>query len=240
MIVLLHPLASGPDFWNGVRAHLPAQHLLSCDLAAATPAAGLGLTALTDAVATEITPYDDGDVTIVGVSLGVLVALDLSQRYPALVSRMVLADGVPIYPEPMQQMWRERATTARTVGITGLLEPTLRLWFSPATLTAGGPVLDAATRTFLAFDPLCYARQCEILEQADLRGAAEKVTVPTLVVCGTNDAPPFVEAARWFHRTIDHSELRWIDGGYHAAAMEFPAEFAGLVEGFLTRPLPAP
>ncbi|MGE0216571.1 alpha/beta fold hydrolase [Mycolicibacterium sp.] len=236
MIVFVHPLASGPRFWSGVRDRLPALATHAVDLAQvpARDEAERGLAALTDAVAEEIAATDDGAVTVVGVSLGALVALDLATRHPRLVQRLVLADSVPVYPGMMQQMWRQRADIARTEGIAGLLEPTLRLWFSPRFLDAGGPELDAVVQTFTAFDPLRYARHCEILAGVDLRARAHEVSVPTLVVCGTHDSDPFVEAARWFEQAIAGAQLAWVDGGHHAAALEFPDQFASLVYEFVS------
>ena len=42
-----------------------------------------------------------------------------------------------------------------------------------------------------------YALACEALAAADLRPLAGKITAPTLIVCGDDDIPSFLDAARW-------------------------------------------
>lgn len=235
MIYFLPPLAGGPGFWSGVCEMLPNTSTLRMDFSDVdeTAEVSLGLGALTDAVHAGILASGDREVTVVGVSLGALVALDLTVRHPGLVQRLVLVDGVPTYQQSMRAMWTKRAAIARERGISSLLEPTMGLWFSPHLVANGGAVLDCARQTFLAYDPDRYARHCEVLATVDLRAAAAQVQVPTLVVCGTQDAPPFVEAAHWFGHTIPRASTVWIDGGHHAAAMEFPAEFLTVSSGFL-------
>ena len=47
-----------------------------------------------------------------------------------------------------------------------------------------------------------YALACEALAAADLRPLAGKITAPTLIVCGDDDIPSFLDAARWLTENI--------------------------------------
>ena len=136
-------------------------------------------------------------VDVVGVSLGGLVALRLAADNPDLVRRLVVVDAVAVYPQPMREMWRDRAARAPVEGLEPFLDPTLGLWFTADRVAEGGPVVEAVRRAFLA-GARGYALACRALEQADVTGVLDRITAPTLVVCGEDDAPPFTAAAREF------------------------------------------
>ncbi|MGW4794609.1 alpha/beta fold hydrolase [Nonomuraea sp. NPDC004297] len=170
-------------------------------------------------------------VHVAGMSLGGLVAQELAARHPGLVDRLVLADTVAVYPEPMREMWRERARVAREHGLAGLAGPMAEMWFTDA--ARDGPAAAQVRERFLAMDAEGYARACEALESADTTALIPAIGAPTLVVCGSADLPPFTDAARLLHARLPGSELVWLDGAKHAAPLEHPAAFAAAVRIFL-------
>jgi 2-succinyl-6-hydroxy-2,4-cyclohexadiene-1-carboxylate synthase len=60
------------------------------------------------------------------------------------------------------------------------------------------------------------------------------VRVPTMIVCGVDDAP-FVEPSQAMHEAIPGSELVMIEGAGHSPQIETPGEFNRILLGFLTR-----
>lgn len=234
-LLLLHPLGSHGGFWDDVRGSFGSESVLTPDLAghgsAALPADAT-VAALTDAVVAEL---DAGTtVDVVGVSLGGLVAQDLASRYPGKVRRLVLVDTVATYPEQMKAVWQQRAAVARDQGLAGLAEVTESTWFSGPSRAVRPEVVSAAMAAFVSTDPAGYARCCEVLAGADLRSEAMRLTLPTLVVCGSEDGPAFLEAACWFAEVIPGARLYWIDGARHAAVLEQPERFAAAVRDFLS------
>jgi 3-oxoadipate enol-lactonase len=88
-------------------------------------------------------------------------------------------------------------------------------------------------KVFLSMRAEDYARTCEALETADTTAMVSAITTtPTLVVCGAQDAPPFVQAATWLSESIPDAELVWLDGK-HAVVLERPVEFASALQCFL-------
>jgi pimeloyl-ACP methyl ester carboxylesterase len=53
------------------------------------------------------------------------------------------------------------------------------------------------------------------------------------VVCGDDDIPSFLDAARWLAGTIPNAELAWIKGAKHASVIEQPEEARRLMRTFL-------
>ncbi|MBU2664063.1 alpha/beta hydrolase [Actinoplanes bogorensis] len=217
-LVLLHPLGVDHHFWDPIRPYFqPA--VVTPDLDGST------VEEMADAVLAGLsTPVD-----VTGVSLGGLVAQVIAARRPDLVRRLVLADTVAVYPEAMRTMWRERASLVRREGLTPILAPTEALWFPSAV----PPPVRARLRSLLsAGDPERYARACEALAVADTTATAAALTMPVLLACGQDDAPPFRQAVGWFGVTLPDATVAWLPGG-HGTAFEHPDEFAEAVSAFL-------
>lgn len=226
--VFLHPLGADARFWDPIRTELVPRTSVALDLpghgSMQPRALGSGIEAYAAAVADQL----DDRVHLVGMSLGGLVAQELGASRPDLIASVVLVDTVAVYPEPMRQMWRDRADIARTSGLWSLVDPMVEMWFSEDLAAASDPRVEQARRTFASTDPEGYARTCDVLAYVDLRDRVASLTVPAVIVCGRDDAPAFRDAATWLARTTGDGTVHWLPGR-HACAVENPAEFAELL-----------
>ena len=186
-----------------------------------------GIEAYSSVVADQLTDLGT-PVHLVGMSLGGLVAQQLAATRPELIASAFLVDTVPVYPEPMQQMWRDRAATARSQGLATLVDPMVVMWFSTELTDSGDARVIHACNTFRGTDPEGYARSCDLLAEVDLRDTVARVAVPTVVVCGEDDAPPFRDAADWMAAATKSDPVFWLPGR-HACAVEFPDRFAAVL-----------
>ena len=66
-----------------------------------------------------------------------------------------------------------------------------------------------------------------------MREDAARIKAPTLVVCGEDDIPSFLDAARWLQQNIVQGKLDWIPGTRHASVIEKPEHALRLLRGFL-------
>lgn len=233
-LLLLHPLGSDGGFWADVAPALE-RATSAPDLpghGTAPPPASATLAAYTD-VALARARTVDGPVVAVGISLGGLVAQDLLRREPGLLAGLVLVDTVAHYVPPLLDTWPERARTAREQGLEPLVDAMTSMWFSPGFRERRPAVVREVRETFLAMSPEGYARTCEALHGADVRGVLSP-DVPTLVVCGEADAPPFVAAAPVLAAEAG-GEPVWLTGAQHASVLEQPDDFARAVRDFLER-----
>jgi 3-oxoadipate enol-lactonase len=236
-VLLLHPLGVDRSFWDGVVPALDGSEVLTYDFPGhgetPVPPEPYTIEDLADQARDLLAEAGHTRVDVVGVSLGGLVALRLAAGAPDLVRRLVVVDAVAVYPQPMREMWRDRAARAPAEGVEPFLDPTLALWFTAGRLAEGGPVVAAARRAFLAGDARGYALACRALELADVTGVLDRITAPTLVVCGEDDAPPFTAAAREFGERLPDARVVWLSPARHAGVLEQPEQFREALVGFL-------
>jgi 3-oxoadipate enol-lactonase len=240
-VLLLNPLGMDRRCWTPVTAHWPDRSVLTCDFPGhgRSPVADAGITiadlatdlaaSLSDVLDRAGTPR----VHVVGVSLGGLVAQHLAAARPELVDHLVPVDTVARYPEAQREQWVERAAVARAEGLAPLVEPTLRNFFTPEFLREDPPVADLFRMMLADTSGEGYAVICEALRDADTTTLVGRITAPTLVVCGRQDAPPFVAAAPWLAESIPGARLHWIENGQHGAPFQHAREFATVVGDFL-------
>jgi 3-oxoadipate enol-lactonase len=236
-VLLLHPLGVDHSFWNGVMPALAGYEVLTYDFPGhgrtPAPAQPYTIEDLAGQARTLLAEAGVPRVDVVGVSLGGLVAQRLAADAPDLVRRLVVVDAVAVYPEALREMWRERAARAPVEGLEPFLDPTLGLWFTADLLAGGSPVVDQVRRDFLAGNADGYALACQALEQADVTGVLDRITAPTLVVCGEDDAPPFTAAARELGERLPDARVVWLSPARHAGVLEQPAQFRDALIGFL-------
>lgn len=172
--------------------------------------------------------------SVVGISLGGLVAQHFAASYPEMVDKVVLVDTTPRYTDAARAMWAERAATARGKGVSAMTEHLLTVWFTPDFVQRNPPAVRYVRERFAKVAGEGYALACETLARADLRELTPTITAPTLVVCGTEDIPDFQEAARWMAKEIPNAKLEWLSPARHASPLEQPQAFGKILRSFLT------
>ena len=128
---------------------------------------------------------------------------------PDMVDRLILIDTTPRYTDELRAMWVERAATARSAGVKALVDGLLKIWFTPQSLIDDTGAVRYVRTTLQQSSGEGYALACEALARADLRTAAARITSPTLVICGDEDMPSFLDSARCSRTT---SKVRGSNG----------------------------
>lgn len=170
---------------------------------------------------------------VAGISLGGLIAQHFAANHPDNVEKLVLIDTTPRYTDELRAMWDERATTARAVGVAPMVSGLLQIWFSDTYLAQDPPSIRYVRDTLQKTSGEGYAFACEALAAADVRKDAANIAVPTLVMCGENDIPSFLDAARWLADNIKDARLAWLPQARHASVIEYPELALKLISEFL-------
>lgn len=236
-VLLLHPLGVDRSFWDDAVAALDGFEVLTYDFpghgATPVPEQPFGIAELAGQARALLAAAGVDRAVVVGVSLGGLVAMQMAAEAPDLVHRLVVVDAVAVYPQPLREMWRDRATRAPVEGMAPFVDPTLGLWFTADRLADGGEVVVSVRRLLLDADPRGYALTCRALEQADVTAVLDRITAPTLVVCGADDAPPFTAAATDLASRLPGGRVVWLAPARHAGVLEQPGQFRAALREFL-------
>jgi 3-oxoadipate enol-lactonase len=170
-------------------------------------------------------------VTVIGVSVGGMIAQQFAARHPGRVDRLVLSDtgaqiGTAAY-------WAERIGKLETSGFDELGETILSRWFAPG-FAATDPATYRGYGHMLTRTPLSgYIATCAAIRDADLRDAAAIITAPTLVLCGDQDVATPPALGRELAALIPNARFQLIDGAGHLPGIEQPAAVAAAIRAFL-------
>ena len=237
-LVLLHCLGVDRHLWDIAARDLDRHYtLLTYDFPGhgetAPPAGSYGIEQLSLQLAAVLERAGVTRTHVAGISLGGLVAQHFAAHHPEMVDRLALIDTTPRYVDEMRKMWVDRAATARRAGVPALIEGLLQIWFTPEFVAANPQAVRYVRDTLSRTSGEGYALACEALGAADLRPLVKEIKAPTLVVCGENDIPPFLDAARWLAANLPHAQLRWLGPARHASVLEQPAAFRQTLQEFL-------
>jgi 3-oxoadipate enol-lactonase len=196
------------------------------------PAAGpFSLADLADDVAALLDEMKLARAVVVGLSMGGYVALAFAAKFAHRLSGLVLADTRAGADSAEARAGRETALKlVREQGAAALVDLQLPKLLAPA----APPGLRDQARALAEPRPATLAAALEALrDRPDRRAELDRITCPTLVVVGTEDAitPPSEAAA--LATAIPRAVLLELPGAGHLSSLEAPAEFAQALVGFL-------
>ena len=238
-VLLLHCLGVDHHLWDFAGTSISDRFmLLTYDLPGhgetAVPSGAYSIEDLSEQVAALMDREGIAKAHIVGISLGGLIAQHFAASYQERVDRLVLIDTTPRYTDELRQMWAERAQAARTSGVSSLTQGLLQIWFTPEFLSQNPPAVQYVREMFKRTSGEGYALACEALASADLRPLVKHIEASTLIVCGDQDIPSFLESARWLAKNILKARLEWLAPARHASVLEQPESFLRILRQFLS------
>ena len=179
-----------------------------------------------------------GHVTLVGHSMGGMVAQEVVARRPELVDKLVLCGTSPSFGKPDGD-WQREFIAQRTAPLDAgktmaeMAEILVPQMTGPGALPEG---LRLATHCMAQVSPATYRRALEALVTFDRRANLPHIHVPTLVLAGEHDknAPPAV--MKKMAQAIAGSTYLEMKGIGHLMNLEAPDEFDGMLLNFLALP----
>lgn len=177
-----------------------------------------------DLVKEFLTAVGLGRIVMVGHSMGGAIIQSLALVYPELLTAMVLVGtGARLRVQP-QIFAGLQDDAKRTVE---LMTRWARAPGAPAELLRQDA--DAMLRTSLSVIE-GDLRACDTF---DLMEQIKAITLPTLVICGTDDLMTPPKYAEYLHREINGSQLALIPAAGHMVMLEKPDEVGRSIEAFL-------
>lgn len=165
--------------------------------------------------------------SLLGLSLGGMVALWVAANRPERVDRLVLA-ATSAYLPPAQA-WADRAVKVRSDGAGSLYDALLGRWFVPGFVDDHPDVARCVASMLGAADPEGYAGCCEAIGGLDQRSSLAAVRAPTLVIAGADDPVTPPPMALELAQGIAGSALVVLAGAAHLVNVASPGRFNAAV-----------
>jgi len=176
-------------------------------------------------------------VVLGGLSMGGQIVMEFYRQFPERVAALVLADTFAAADTPEGRAARNAmADRMLAEGMDGYAAEVIGKMIAPYNVTAQPEVAEHVLGMMRGTAPEGAAAALRgRAQRRDYRDLLAQVSVPALVVVGTDDEYTPVGDAEYMHERIPDSTLAVIDGAAHMPNLERPAEFNAVLRKFLAR-----
>ncbi len=172
-----------------------------------------------------------GKATIVGLSVGGMIAQGLASRRPDLVSSLILCDTA--HKIGNNALWNERIAAVSDGGIARIVDAIMERWFTTPYRSADNAdyIGYVSMLTRISIDG--YVGTCAAIRDCDLTGSTRALTVPALCIVGDQDVSTPPELVRSMAELIDGARFEIVEDAGHLPCIEQPGRTARLIEDFI-------
>ena len=174
--------------------------------------------------------------TIVGLSMGGQIALEMYRWQPSLFKAIVLADtDARAEDEPGYQNRLTLSARILKDGMEKFTNERIGNFMCAETFANKPEVAERVAHMMRATNPAgSAAAQRGRAERLDYTPLLKKINVPALIIVGDQDVFTPLESANYMHKRIRNSTLTVIPNSGHIANMEQPGKFNQSLESFLS------
>ena len=166
-----------------------------------------------------------------GLSIGGMIGQQLGARYPERVLSLSLCNTASEMPP--RSLWEERFEIARTQGIAGLVDGTIKRWFTAAFIERAPQEIEKVRQMILGTNLDGYIACGSAVRDMAQSTMLLKIKAPTLVLSGRDDPACTVDQGTVLHRLIDNSKMVIIEQAAHLSNIEQPEIFNRTVRQFI-------
>ncbi len=237
-IVLVHGLGGSLHLWYAVMESLSLHHhIVALDLrASGLSEAGRGTLSIPSwarDVAALVGALELPAVTLVGHSLGTLIAQQVALDHPEVVDNLVLVGGISWFEPPAKEQYLKRAELVEGEGMDAIVDDWLQGAIAPRNRATNPQLVGLLRDLFLRNDPGSYAKACRALATA-ASIQREDIGQPTLLMVGDHDRSTPIAMTEELHREIPVSRVHVIANAAHWAPLEQPDDITAAILEFLT------
>lgn len=177
-----------------------------------------------------------GKAIICGLSMGGYIALNAIQRFPSRFEALILCDTQCISDTPEAKEKRYKAIDEiATEGVTNFNEAFIKNVFHKDSLSNKRIVVERLRDVVFSHSENIITKGLAALaERSETCSTLDEVVIPTLIICGREDAITPLAQAESMHEGIKGSTLKVIDHAGHVSNLEQPNEFNEHIINFLT------
>ncbi|MFE3837790.1 alpha/beta fold hydrolase [Pseudogemmobacter sonorensis] len=233
-LVLIHALGLNLRLWDEVAALLPRHRILRFDLRghgeSGVPPGPYAMGQLVRDAERLIEHAGLRETVVLGLSIGGLVAQGLAVKRLDLVRGVVLSNTAARIGTAAQ--WQARIDSVRESGLAAIHDANMERWLGRNWRL--NPALPGLSRAFLATDAQGWAGAAAAIAGTDFYETTASLRLPALFIAGGNDGSTPADLVRETARLIPGHDFRLIRGAGHIPMAEKPAEYAAILDAFLT------
>lgn len=234
-LVFVNALGSDLRIWDDVVPHLSAAHrCIRYDKRGhglSEDAEPYDLDAQTADLFDVLDALEIYKATVVGISVGGLIALSAALTRPERVHGLALCDTAARIGSA--DGWDERIEWVEAEGLERTAAAIVERWFAPDFGSRRLTDLRGYTTMLARTSDRAYLGTCALLRDSDLRERVGSIRCPTLVLTGADDLATPPERGRELAERIPEGRFAEIEGAGHLPCIETPHELSRLVRGFL-------
>jgi pimeloyl-ACP methyl ester carboxylesterase len=172
---------------------------------------------------------------VCGLSMGGFIALNSIARFPARFAALVLCDTQCLADTTKVKESRYKTIEQIQIeGVTRFNEGFIKSVFHENTLTTKKELVKNLNNiVFANSQRIICAGLTALAERTETCSMINKITVPTLIICGRQDVVTPLEGSITMHKNILSSTLHIIESAGHVSNLERPDEFNTTLHSFL-------
>jgi 3-oxoadipate enol-lactonase len=167
-----------------------------------------------------------------GLSMGGMVGMWLGANAPQRCNRLILSNTSAYFEN--KQIWNDRIALVKEKGLTAIVGGTLERWFTKDFRDREPAKVKSIADMFLGTKLEGYIACGQAVRDMDHREIIKKITAPTMVIAGKQDAGTTVEMAELIRKSIPGASMTLFDAA-HIANVECAHDYTDAMLGFLLR-----
>ena len=236
-LVLLHPIGVERSWWDEyVQDWQSAYETVAIDMRghgdSSPVTAPITLSEHAADVAAVLKQEQIADATLIGVSMGGMVAQRVAIEYPELVGGLILCATAGGFPDEVRPRIRARGDMAREGAMSEVVDDTLTRWFSHD--TPRPDLVEKCRSRLLADDWYSWSANWQAISQLDNLGELGAVRQPALVVAGDADVSITPAVSQRIADALPASSFVSIPQAAHFGAFDMRDVFAHVFNAFLS------
>jgi 3-oxoadipate enol-lactonase len=188
-----------------------------------SPGVALSVEDHADDVATLIDSLGLRSPSLLGLSLGGMVAQSVALRRPNLLDTLILCGCAGGFSTATREAIRARAEGVTASSMNEVVSPTLARWFTDEFADDG--ILEAVSERLRTNDPAVWTATWRAISQFDALPQLHRLANPTLVVAGARDKATPLGLSRELADAIPGAQYLVVSNAPHMMHLERPIEF---------------
>jgi 3-oxoadipate enol-lactonase len=239
-IVFLHGFPFDKSMWREQLDYLkPTHRVIACDIRGFGKSTDEESHLSMDLFANDLILFIDKlgleKVIICGLSMGGFIALNAMKRFPSRFEALILCDTQCVADSHDVKAKRYKTIEdIKEYGVSNFNEGFLKNVFHEDSITNKPELVEQLRRVvFSNSEHIICQGLVALAERSDTCSITNRITVPTLIICGREDVVTPLEESKFMNKNIKGSVLHVINNAGHVSNLEEPAKFNKLLRDFL-------